>query len=133
MLIHRNLLKKNDLADLKSEINKLDIDKLEKAPSSLNNLKIKVDKLHVDKLVPVPTDLGNVNDVVKNEVVKKDAYDEFVEKVNVIDTSRLVEKTDYNAMTKDIEDKIPGITNLATTAAVTTVERKIPDFRNLVK
>ena len=38
-----------DWANLKSEINKLDIDKLEKIPTGLNSLKCKVDKLDVDK------------------------------------------------------------------------------------
>ena len=41
-------------------------------PTNLNNLKSKVDKLDVDKLVPAPVDLSKVNDVVKNNVVKKD-------------------------------------------------------------
>ena len=40
--------------------------------TNLNNLKSKVDKLDVDKLVPVPVDLSKVNQVVKNDVVKKD-------------------------------------------------------------
>ena len=36
--------KKVDLASLKSEVDKLDIDKLEKVPTGLNSLKSKVDK-----------------------------------------------------------------------------------------
>ena len=48
--------KKADLASLKSNEDKLDIDKLENVPSNLNNLKGKVDKLDVDKLVPVTAD-----------------------------------------------------------------------------
>ena len=48
--------KKVDLANLKSELNKLDIDKLKNVPSNLSNLKSKVDKLGVDQLVPVPVD-----------------------------------------------------------------------------
>ena len=46
--------KKVDLAKLKSDVHKLDIDKLKYVPSNLNNLKSKVDKLDVHKLVPVP-------------------------------------------------------------------------------
>ena len=42
--------KKDDLARLESEVDQLDIDKLEKVLSGLSNLKIKVDKLGVDKL-----------------------------------------------------------------------------------
>ena len=42
---------------------------------NLNNLKRKVDKLDVDKLVHVAVDLSKLSDVVKNDIVKKDAYD----------------------------------------------------------
>ena len=64
--------KELDLADLKSDVDKLDIDKLKNVPTNLSNLKSKVDKLDVDKLVPVPVDLSKLSDVVKNDVVKKD-------------------------------------------------------------
>ena len=37
----------------------IDIDKLKNVQSSLNNLKSKVDKLDIDKLVPFPVDLNN--------------------------------------------------------------------------
>ena len=37
------------------------------------------------------------------------------------------------AKIKNIEDKIPDITNLATTSALTTVENKILSVSNLVK
>ena len=49
--------KKIDLAHLKSDVEKLDIDELKNVPSALNSLKNKVDKLDVDKLGPVPVDL----------------------------------------------------------------------------
>ena len=78
---------------MKSEVDKLDIDKLKTAPTDLSNLKSKVNKLDIDKLAPVPVDLSKLSNVVKNDVVKKDAY---------------------NAKIKNIEDKIPDITNLAT-------------------
>ena len=39
--------------------------------SILTSLKTEVDKLDVDKLVPAPVDLGKLSDVVKNDVVKK--------------------------------------------------------------
>ena len=63
--------KKSNLANLKSETDKLDIDKLKNVPSNLNNWKSKVDKLDVDKLVPVPVDLSKLSKLVKNDVVKK--------------------------------------------------------------
>ena len=39
---------------------------------NLCNLKSKVDKLDVDKLVIVPVDLSKLSDVVKNDAAKKD-------------------------------------------------------------
>ena len=49
--------KKVDLASLKSNVDKLDIDKLKHIPTNLSDLKSKVEKLDVDKLVPVYVDL----------------------------------------------------------------------------
>ena len=39
--------------------------------TNLANLKTEVDKLDIDKLAPVPTDLSKLSNVVKNDVVKK--------------------------------------------------------------
>ena len=39
--------------------------------TNLANLKTEVDKLDIDKLVPVPTDLSKLSNVVKNDVVKR--------------------------------------------------------------
>ena len=66
--------KKVDLASLKSNVDKLEIDKLKNIPNNLRNLKSKVYKSHVDKLAPVPVDLSKQSDVVKNNVVQKDGY-----------------------------------------------------------
>ena len=60
--------------------------------SNLSNLKGKVDKLDVDKLVPVPVDLSKLSELIRNYVVRKDVS---------------------NAKIKNIEDKIPDITNSA--------------------
>ena len=84
-----------DLASLKPKVDQLDIDTLEKVTTGLNSLKRKVDKLDVDKLVPLPVDLSKLSDAVKNDVVKKTAYDKLVQKVNSIQTthtSNLVNK-----------------------------------------
>ena len=40
-------------------------------PTNLGNLKSKLDKLDVDKLVPVSADISKLSDVVKNDVAKK--------------------------------------------------------------
>ena len=64
--------------------------------TNLANLKTEVDKLDIDKLVPVPVDLSKLSDVVKNDVVKKDVYNKLVAKVDNIDTSGFVLKTKYD-------------------------------------
>ena len=63
--------------------------------TNLASLRTEVDKLDIAKLVPVPIDLSNLGNVVKNDVVKKTAYDKLVAKVNNIDTSDFVLKTKY--------------------------------------
>ena len=62
---------------------------------NLASLKTDIDKLDIDKLAPVPVDLSKLSDVVKNDVVKKSVYDQLVAKVNNIDTSDFVLKTKY--------------------------------------
>ena len=59
---------RTNLAILKSDVAKLNIDKLKIVLSNLSNLKCKVDKLDVDKLVP---SLIKLNDVVKKWRFKK--------------------------------------------------------------
>ena len=116
--------------------------------TNLANLKTELDKLDIDKLKPVLKDLSKLSNVVKNDVVKKDVYDKLVAKVNNIDTSRfvlkteydtdksenkipdtsgLVKKTDYNTKITEIEDKILDISNLVTKTLLTSVENRIPD------
>ena len=48
-VMHQNLLKKVELVSLKSNLDKLDTNKLKNLPSGLSFLKRKLDKLHVDK------------------------------------------------------------------------------------
>ena len=64
--------KKVDLASLKSNLDKLDIDKLKNVPTNVRNLKCRINKLDADKMVPVPVDLSKLSDVVTNDGVKKD-------------------------------------------------------------
>ena len=64
--------------------------------ANVANLKTEVDKLDIDKLAPVPVDLSKLSDVVKNDVVKKTVYDKLVAKVNNIDTNDIVLKIKYN-------------------------------------
>ena len=123
--------------------------------TNLANLKTEVDKLDIDKLATVPVDLSKLSNV-KIHVAKKTSYDKLVAKVDNIDTSDLVKKTDYNTKISEIDDKIPGtstlikkteyntkiteiegkipdISGLATKTALTTVENNIPNISGLVK
>ena len=101
--------------------------------ANLANLKTEVHKLDIDKLVPVPADLSKLSNVVNNEVVKKTEYDKLVTKVNNIGigTGKFILKSDYDADKTELENKIPNISNLAAKAALTTIENKIPNISNL--
>ena len=124
--------------------------------TNLASLKTDINKVDIDKLVLVPVDLSKLRNVVKNDVVKKIEYNKLVSKVDNIDTSRfvlkinydtdkselekkisdtsgLVKKTDYNTKITEIEGKIPEVTNLVTKTALTTVKNKIPSVSSLVK
>ena len=124
--------------------------------SNLASLKTKVDKLDIYELAPVPVDLSKLSNVVENDVVKKTVYHKLVAKVNSIDTSRLVLKTNYDADKTELKHKIPdtsgfvkkkdcnnkiaeiegkirSISGLATKTALTVVGSKIPNISNLIK
>ena len=57
--------------------------------TNLASLKTEVDKLDIDKLAPAPVDLSKLSDAVKNDVVKKVVYEKLAPKVKNIDTSAL--------------------------------------------
>ena len=82
--------------------------------TNLSSLKTEVDKLDIDKLVPVPTDLSKLSNLVKNDVVKKAAYNKLVAKVDNIDTNDFVSKTKYDTDKAKLENKIPDVSDLAT-------------------
>ena len=95
------------------------------------SLKTEVDKLDIEKLVPAPVDLSKLSDVVKIDVVKKTVYDKLVAKVDNIDTSDFVLKTKYNTDKTELENKIPDVSNLVKKTKLTELENKIPDISNL--
>ena len=95
--------------------------------TSLASLKTEVHKLDIDKLAPVPVDLSKLSDV-KNDVVKKTDYNAKIADIEgktpdisntatktalitvenkIPDTSDLVKKADYSAKITEIENKIP--------------------------
>ena len=60
--------------------------------TNLASLKTEVDKLDIDKLAQIPVDWSKLSDDVKNDVVKKTVYDKLAAKVNNIDTSDFILK-----------------------------------------
>ena len=83
-----------------------------KLKTNLSSLKTEVDKLDIDKLVPIPVDLSKLSDVVKNDVAKKTVYNKLVAKVDNIDASDFVLKTKYNTDNTELENKIPDTSGL---------------------
>ena len=77
---------------------------------NLASLKTEADKLDIDKLTLVPVDLSKLSDGVKNDIVKKTEYNKLVAILNNIDTAGFVLQTTYDA------DKSSLATNLALTA-----------------
>ena len=72
----------------------------------LASLKAEVDKTDVDKLKTVLVDLGKLSNVVNNDVAKKTMYDKLVPNVNNIDTRGFVLKTKCDTDKSDLETKI---------------------------
>ena len=122
--------------------------------TNLANLKTKIDKLDIDKLVPVPVDLTKLSEVVKNDVIKKIDYNAKVTEIEnkipdrsnlatktaltavenkMPDTSGLIKKTDYNAKITDLQNKTLDISNLATKTVVTNLSNTVPDINTLIK
>ena len=86
--------------------------------TNLAALKTEVDKIDIDKLKTVPDDLAKLTNVVKNEVVKKTDFsaDNYVTRTKFsTDTNSLDDKIDK------VEKTIPDISNLEVKRNVTTL------------
>ena len=110
--------------------------------ANLISLKTEVFKLDIDKLPPVSVDFSKLSDVVEKDVVKETVYDELVVKVNNINTSDSVWKFKNQTGKTELEKKIPDetdfikkikLTELATKTALTAVENRIPNVSSLVR
>ena len=87
-------------------------------------LKTEVDKIDTDKLKTVPDDLAKLSNVVKNEIVKKTDFsaDDYVKKTKFSpDTNELDDKIDK------VDKKVPGVCNVATKSSVTILVRDLDD------
>ena len=91
--------------------------------TNLAALKTEVDKIDTDKLKTVPNDLAQLSNVAKIDVVKKTEYNALKTKVAGIDVSKYVGRTKYKTDGKAIYDeidavekKIPVLTDFVATA-----------------
>ena len=124
--------------DLKN-INHVDVSSFA-SKTNLAALKTEVDKIDADKLKTTPSDLAKLTNSIENDVVKKTDYNTKVTsieaqiagltkytidnladitKLKVIDTNSFVNKTKFSADINTLDDKIDG------------VEREIPDISGL--
>ena len=108
--------------------------------TNLAALKTELDKIDADKLKTTPTDLAKLTNAIEHDIVKKTDYntkvtsieaqiagltkntvDNLVDltKLKAIDTNSFVTKTKFSADTNALDDKVDG------------VERKIPDISGL--
>ena len=90
--------------------------------TNLAALKTEVDKIDTDKLKTVPDDLAKLTNVVKNEVVKKtdfNANDCIKRTKFTADTNALDDKIDK------VEKKIRDVSDLETKANVTTLVKNL--------
>ena len=98
--------------------------------TNLAALKSEVDKIDVDKLKTTPTDLAKLSNAVKNDVVKKTDYNTKVTsiesqiagvtkntldnladitKLKATDTNSFATRTKFSADTNALDDKIDGV------------------------
>ena len=90
--------------------------------TNLAALKTEIDKIDVDKLKTVPDDLAKLSNVVKNKVVKKTDFsvDDYVKKTKFSgDINSLDDKIDK------VEKKIPDVSSLETKRNVTTLIKNL--------
>ena len=99
-----DLATKKDFIVLKSEVEKLDINKLVNVPTGLNKWNIKVDDLDVGKLKTVPIDFRKLSDVVTNEVFISTKFYTLKTKVNSLE-KKILDATTLIHINQYIKDK----------------------------
>ena len=98
--------------------------------TNLAALKTEVDKIDTDKLKTAPTDLGKLTNAIENDIVKKTDYNTKVTsieaqiagltkntvdnladiaKLKAIDTNSFVTRTKFSADANALDDKIDGV------------------------
>ena len=89
----------------------------------------------MDKLASVPVDVSKLSNVVKNEVVRKIEYNAEIKNIEhkIPDITNLATKTILNTKIYEVRTEIPSSSSLGTTSTLTAVENEIANVCNLVK
>ena len=97
--------------------------------TNLANLKTEIEKLDINKLASAPNNFVKLRNVIKYDVVKKTNYNAKITEIEnkISHISNLATKTSLTT----VENKIPDINGLTTKTELSTVESKIPDISNL--
>ena len=109
--------------------------------TNLVSLKTEVDKLDIDKLVSVPNNLAKLSKEVQEDFIRKTDFNDLKTEVDGIDTTKFVLKTKYDNEVGDLKLTIPDVSGLLQTSIfnskiteienkITTGENKIPDITN---
>ena len=142
---------KTNLSALKSEVDKLDIPKLGTLPTDVAKLTNKVandlvEKTNFNSLKTKVHNNETDNDnleikVTNNDLTTKTSINNFFKKVNGIDLTAYVKKSDYDTKVGNLELKIPDVSNKLNSSdfnsKVNELETKIgsaelkPDITNL--
>ena len=99
---------------MKTEHDKLDINKLTNVSSSLNNLKANVDDLDVGISKTVPVNLKKLSDAVDNKVVKNTKFNTLKTKVSNLEKKiphviTLILINQYNTDKENLKKKIRDV------------------------
>ena len=109
---------------------------MKNVPTNLSTLKSKVYKLDVDKLVPVSVDLSKITDVIK-KIVKKDVFNAKMKNIEnkIPHITNFATNTTLNAKLIEVKGEKPSITNLAAAdaldAKINVIQGKTPSITNL--
>ena len=131
--VANDLVEKTDFNSLKTKLNENEADN--------DNLEIKLTNNHLTTESSINNLKNKVDGIDLTKYVLKSDYDNKVGnlELKILDVSEKLNTTDFNSKVNELETKIrsaelkPDITNLATKSSVTVVENKIPDINGFVK
>ena len=131
--VANDLVGKTDFNSLKTKVDNNETDN--------DNLENKVDNNHLTPETIINNLKTKVDGIDSTKYVKKSDYDTKIDnlELKLSDVSGKLNTSDFNSKVSELENKIrsaesiPDITNLATKSSITAVKNKIPDVKDFVK